>query len=412
MANENYIVAIDLGTSHLVGMVGKKNAEGTISILADEIQPSESCIRRGCVYNVEDTAGKINRLIAKLQNKISNKLPDYKIEKVYVGVGGQSMHSHKHQEVIVINTSAVVTNGDIDKLEEQCLAYKPDLLDVLGVSTPVYYANGILTEKPAGVACKRIEAHYSLIVGKPAIRNNIVNCINRTKYKLAGIIVSPTALADAIFSPDEKELGCALIDFGAGVTSVAVYKQKELIHFSVIPLGGNLITRDLKSLSLVESQAEQLKITYGSAIHEKNAQVDDKEGVALQKINTVVEARTKEIVENVYAQIKSTGKMDALEKIVLAGGASSLKNLPELIRERFKKEVVFSTIRKELIADNDDRIGNPRHMTAISLLINGTTNCISHDPDPIITTGTTQPGGSSRGSSFFGTLWDALTNPA
>jgi len=411
MANENYIVAIDLGTSHLVGMVGKKNAEGTISILADEIQPSESCIRRGCVYNVEDTAGKINRLIAKLQNKISNKLPDYKIEKVYVGVGGQSMHSHKHQEVIVINTSAVVTNGDIDKLEEQCLAYKPDLLDVLGVSTPVYYANGILTEKPAGVACKRIEAHYSLIVGKPAIRNNIVNCINRTKYKLAGIIVSPTALADAIFSPDEKELGCALIDFGAGVTSVAVYKQKELIHFSVIPLGGNLITRDLKSLSLVESQAEQLKITYGSAIHEKNAQVDDKEGVALQKINTVVEARTKEIVENVYAQIKSTGKMDALEKIVLAGGASSLKNLPELIRERFKKEIVFSTIRKELIADNDDRIGDPRYMTAISLLINGTTNCISHDPEIIQDIKTLEPQKPSRGASFFGDLWNAITNP-
>ena len=411
MAHENYIVAIDLGTSHLVGMVGKKNAEGKLSILADEIELSASCIRRGCVYNVEDTALKINRLISKLQNKLNNKLPDYKIEKVYVGVGGQSMHAIKHKEEIIINANSVVTDDDIFKLDEQCRAFKPDLFDVLGISSPAYYANGVLTEKPAGVPCKCIEAHYSLIVGKPAIRNNIVYCINRTKYKLAGIIVSPMALADAIFSSDEKELGCTLIDFGAGVTSVAVYKQKELIHLSVIPLGGNLITKDLKSLSLVESQAEQLKITYGSAIHEKNAPVDDKEGVALQKINTVVEARAKEIVENVYAQIKSTGKMDALEKIVLAGGASSLKNLPELIRERFKKEVAFSAIRKEWIIDNDDRIGDPRYMTAISLLINGTTNCISYDPPPVIMPNEPSPDPPPPGVGFFERLWKDLTNP-
>jgi cell division protein FtsA len=412
MAHENYIVAIDLGTSHLVGMVGKKSAEGTLSILADEIEVSASCIRRGCVYNVEDTALKINRLIAKLQNKLSSKLPDFKIEKVYIGVGGQSLHAIKHKEVIIINTDAVVTDEDIAKLDEQCHAYKPDMLDVLGVSSPAYYANGTLTEKPSGVACKRIEAHYSLIVGKPAIRNNIVNCINRAKLKLAGIMVSPMALADAIFNQDEKELGCALIDFGAGVTSVVVYKQKELVHLSVIPFGGNSITKDLTSLRLVESQAEQLKITYGSAVKEKNAPLDEKEGIALHKINTVVEARVKEIVENVYAQVKSTGKMEALEKIVLAGGASSLKNLPELVRERFKKEVCFSTIRKEWMEDNDDRIGDPRYMTAISLLLKGTVNCVLYDPPLIIKSDLKPlPDQPPSGDSFFTKIWREFTNP-
>jgi cell division protein FtsA len=131
---------------------------------------------------------------------------------------------------------------------------------------------------------------------------------------------------------------------------------------------------------LVETQAEQLKITYGSAVMEKNAPVDEKEGIALYKINTVVEARVKEIVENVYTQVKSTGKLDTLEKIVLAGAASSLKNLPELVRERFKTDVCFSTIRKEWMDDDDERIGDPRYMTTISMLIKGTDNCIYIPP--------------------------------
>lgn len=387
MAHENYIVVIDLGTSHLVGMVGVKSAQGTLSILAEEVEPSASCIRRGCVYNEVETANRINRLISKLQNKLDGKLPsDFSIEKAYIGVGGQSLRTYKHVEVKIINTDSVVSEEDILLLDKQCRTFKPDMLDVLGISSPVYYADNTLTDNPVGISCKRIEAHYRLIVGKPAIRNNIINSVNRTKIKLVGIIVSPLALADAIFSRNEKELGCVLIEFGAGVTSVVVYKQNELIHMAVIPLGGNLITKDLKSLRLLDSEAEQLKIKYGSAVLKKNNEsadsFEDRDGIGLHEINIVIEARTKEIVENVYAQVKSTGEMDALGKIVLAGGASALKNLQELVRERFNKEVSFSTIRKEWMKENDERIGNTRYMTAIGILIKGTENCI-HIPTPI-----------------------------
>jgi len=398
MEHENYIVAIDLGTSHLVGLAGMKTAEGTLTILAEEVEPSASCIRRGCVYNVEDTALRINRLIMKLENKLNGHLPSgFSIEKVYIGIGGQSLRSYKHVEVKIINTDALVTKEDISQLDAQCQAFKPDMLDVLAIFPPAYYANGVSanspsgvptdslsgvpTDSPSGIPCKSIEARYRLIVGKPAIRNNIKNSIERSRVKLAGIIVSPLALADAIFSRDEKELGCALIDLGAGVTSVVVFKKKNLIHLSVIPFGGNVITRDLASLRFVESEAEQLKITYGSAVPEKDKTSIDafeaRNGIGLHEINTVVGARAREIVENIYAQIKSTGEMDTLEKIVLAGGASALKNLQALVRERFKKEVGFSTIRKEWMTDgNDDRIGNPCYMTAISLLIKGVENCI------------------------------------
>lgn len=388
MAHANYIVAIDLGTSHLVGLVGQKHINGTLSVLAEETEDASSSIRRGCVYNVEETAQRIHRLILKLQNKLSSRLPGFRIDKVYIGVGGQSLRSIDHSEVRTLNADEVVTEDDVKTLNMQCEAYKPDLLDVLGVSSPVYYLDDKLAANPVGIPCKRIEARYKLIVGRPSIRKFIVSSIERAKIGLAGIIVSPLALADAMLSQNEKELGCTLIDLGAGVTDVVVYKDGNLKHLSVIPLGGNLITKDLTTLHVVESEAERLKITYGSAIMDKHKEgtisLGATDGMGMREIeqaeiNMIVEARAKEIVENIYARVEDTGEIDVLGAgIILAGGASALKNLDDLIRDRFKQEVRFSTIRKEWVDDGEEMLGNPDYMTAVSLLIKGTENCASY----------------------------------
>lgn len=385
MTHANYIVAIDLGTSHLVGVVGQKNANGTLSVLAHEIEDPASSIRRGCVYNVKETAQKIHRLVLKLQNKMSSRLPGFLIEKVYIGVGGQSLRSIDHSEVRTLNTDEVVTEEDIKALDDQCQSYDPDLLDVLGISSPVYFLDDKFAANPVGIPCKRIEARYKLIVGRPSIRKFIINSLEHAKIDLAGILVSPLSLADAMLSRNEKDLGCILVNFGAGVTSVVVYKNGNLIDLSVVPLGGDLITKDLMTLHLVKSEAERLKITYGSAMMDKNKEgtisLASTDGVGMREIehneiNMIVEARAKEIVENVYARVEDTGETDALGAgIILAGGASALKNLPELIQERFKQETRYSTIRREWIEDGEEMLGDPNYMTAISLLLKGTENC-------------------------------------
>lgn len=396
MAHTDYIVAIDLGTSHLVGLVGQKHANGILSILAEETEDASLSIRRGCVYNVEETAQRIHRLVLKLQNKLSHRLPGFRIDKVYIGVGGQSLRSIDHSEVHTLNADEVVTENDIRLLDEQCRSYKPELLDVLGVSAPVYFLDDKYAATPIGIPCKRIEARYKLIVGRPSIRKFIVSSIERAKIGLAGIIVSPLALADAMLSQNEKELGCTVIDFGAGVTAVAVYKEGNLRNLSVIPLGGNLITKDLMTLHLVEAEAERLKITYGSAIMDKNKDgtisLGVTDGVGMREIEQVeidmiVEARAKEIVENIYARVEDAGGAKALGGgIIMAGGASALKNLDELVKDRFKQEVRFSTIRKEWLDNGEEMQGNPRYMTAISLLVKGTESCASYiEPkEPIV----------------------------
>ena len=388
MTQVNHIVAIDLGTSHLVGMVGSKNAQGKLSILAEEVEGSASCIRRGCVFNVQDTAHRITRLIQKLGNKISS---DYKIGKVYIGIGGQSLHTIDHTEMKTINVNAVVTQEDIQILDGQCKGYKPEMFDVLNISFPTYYVDGKKESNPVGVPCKRIEARYKLIVGHPSIRSHIKSCFDQIRnIRLAGITVSPLSLADTMLSQDEKELGCACVDFGAGVTSVVVYKGQQPGLLRVIPLGGSLITKDLTNLKLLESEAERLKIKYGSAIMNKEKDnpilSDTKDRIRLREIQTVVEARAIEIVENVYAQIKYSGLMDQLGAgIVLAGGASALNNLQEYMQERFRQQPVrFSTIQKEWMENEDNRMGDPLYMTAISLLIKGTESCVKYTPSPTV----------------------------
>lgn len=311
MAYTDFIAAIDLGTSHMVGMVGTKNATGALSIIAYEVENSGTCIRRGCVYNVKETASKIKRLILKLENKLGGT----KIGQVYVGLGGQSLRSIEHTVCKVLGTEGVVTEEIIDSLYQECKDYRPDMLTVLDVVSPSYFLDDKPESNPVGVPCSRIEARYKLIVGRPSLKLNIVNSISeQAKIEIAGILVSPLALGDVVLSDNEKDLGCALIGFGASVTTISVYKGGKLASLSVVPFGGNLITKDITNLRVVESEAERLKITYGSAKADRDndmtIQVSLADGMGLREIklaelNGVIEARMDEILENVYADRKS-----------------------------------------------------------------------------------------------------------
>lgn len=397
MAYTDFIAAIDLGTSHMVGIVGTKDASGALSIIAHEVEDSGICIRRGCVYNVMETAMQVNRLIKKLENKLNSKRDDkqgiYKIRKVYVGLGGQSIRSIDHKVSKVLGTEGVVTEEIINSLYQDCKAYQPELTQVLDVVSPSYYLDDKPELNPVGVSCRRIDARYKLIVGRPSLRLNVIHSVEeQTGVKIAGILISPLALADVVLSVNEKDLGCALVDFGAGVTSVSVYKGGQLVSLSVIPLGGHLITKDITTLNVVEAEAERLKVTYGSAKNDKN---DDKQisvnladGMGLREIkltelNNVVVARMNEILANVHKQIEDTGMMDKLGAgVVITGGAAALKDLVDVMREKLKLEVrYYSSVRKGLVAGGDLSVAmNPGYAVAIGLLARGSENCAEYIP--------------------------------
>lgn len=394
MQYTNFIAAIDLGTSHMVGIVGIKNPGGTLSIIAHEVENSGTCIRRGCVYNVEETANKVKRLIQKLEIKLQGA----KIGKIYVSVGGMSLRSMNHTVPRILGEDGIVSEETINSLYKECQAFRPDMLDVLAAVSPTYYVDNQPVENPVGVPGSKIEARYKLIVARPSLRSYIISSIrDRAKIEIAGILVSPLAMADVVLSADEKNLGCALIGFGAGVTTLTVYKGGNLASLSVIPLGSNLITKDIMSLHIVESEAERLKRTYGSAIQEKdketNIEVSSADGIGLREIplinfNNIVEARICEILENVYARLGETGLINELGAgVVITGGGSALKNLTEVIRERLKVDVRCSATRKGIISSGDINAANPELAVAIGLLQQGKDNCaipMPVEPQPVL----------------------------
>jgi cell division protein FtsA len=382
-------------TSRFVGMVGRKNEDGTVSVLAAEREDAGGSIRRGNIYHKESAGRLMKRLVEKLQNRIVDKLPDFRIRKVYVGVGGQSLRSVEHFEMKTLSLGATVSGNDLRALDEQCRTYRPDMEDVVGMAPPVYYVDGKRAEQPEGLSAGRIEAHYKLIVGRPSIRHCVMDCVKLAGLQLAELIVSPLSLAGATLSREEKETGCALVGFDTGVTSVAVYQQGALVHLSVIPLGVRLIVGDLmKTLKLREQDAEWLKTTYGLSLAGKGKNAGHpQEKIAIEgreieskRLNAIIEGRAKEIVENVYERIRSAVDIASLKSgIVLAGNASGLEKLPELpelLHQRFNLEVTSASIRKERVERNGNGAGDPEYMTAISLLIQGTENCLQHIPPP------------------------------
>jgi len=382
MAYSNFIAAIDLGTSHLVGMVGTKSAAGTLSIIACEIENSANCIRRGCVYNVDETASRVKRLISRLENKLGGS----KIEKVYVGIGGQSLHSIDHSVLKVLGNDVQVTDEVINELYDESMSFQPDMKDVLAAVSPSYLLDDRPERNPAGIPCNQIEACYKLIVGRPSLRRYVVSSIkDKATINIAGLTVSPLALADVVLSNDEKELGCALIGFGAGVTTLNVYKGGKLVHLSVIPLGSHLITKDITSLHMVETEAERIKLAYGSAIMDKddntNIQVSSADGdglrdIELADLNMIIEARMKEILENVYARLRESGAIDSLGAgIIITGGGAALRNLPSVIQENLKIDVRYSGVRKGIIVGNEAIANSPEYTVVIGLLMQGTENC-------------------------------------
>jgi cell division protein FtsA len=350
----DFVVAIDLGTSHLTGIVGRCSDTGKLNILARETEEVTTGIRRGRVFNIGETAVKLSSLVRKLESRLEGS----RIAKVYIGTGGQSIRAVDHVVSRELGGEEEVTEEILDLLYEECRTYKPEGLDVLDIVLPAYRVDGKKTLNPVGVPCRNIEASFKLITGRPSLRRHILNTAERAHVRVAGIMISPLVQAEAVLTENEKELGCALVDFGAGVTSVTVFKEGRLQLLNVIPLGARLITRDLTELNLVETEAERVKITYGAVQADKEdtstVQVNGEDGtklsdIRLLDINTLVEARAKEILENVLVRLETpeTAKMLGAG-VVITGGGANLRKLAEEIKGRLKKDVRYASLRKGL----------------------------------------------------------------
>lgn len=379
------IAALDLGTSKTIALVAQKDFSGKLSILHSETTASKEAIRRGLVYNTREAFEIVSKLIRRLNVHLPSP-----IEKIYLGIGGQSLHTETY------SVKKNVENGTIgqhllDALKEEALGYEPEFAENLGVCSWEYYVDGRLESNPRGTVASVIEARFQIVVGNPILKRTLNAAITqnpelntlRKDISIADYFIVPLATAEAVLTQREKELGCALLEFGAGVTYVSVYKNGSLKFLITLPLGGLVITKDIRSLNVSEEEAEDLKTKYGSAISRlsdsgtvpvKGAETSLRE-IELRDLNWIIEARIDEILKNVLNQIDESGYSQALDAgIIITGGGALLRDLPEFIRNQTGKEVRLA--QTKVWIKNVETLLSPSESCVAGLLLLGKENCL------------------------------------
>lgn len=386
MGKDNIAVGLDIGTTKIVAMIGRQNEYGKLEILG--IGKSKSLgVHRGVVNNITQTIQSIQQAVQEAEAN-----SDYKINDVVVGIAGQHIRSIQHSDYISRpNAEEVIGDADIDQLIGQVhkLAMLPGE-EIIHVLPQEFRIDGQAEIKePVGMYGSRVESSFHVVVGQAASIRNVGRCIKSAGLDLSGLTLEPLASADAVLSQEEKEAGVALIDIGGGTTDLAIFKDGIIRHTAVIPFGGNVITEDIKEgCSIIEKQAELLKVKFGSAWPGENKDNEivsipglrgrEPKEISLKNLSKIIHARVVEIIEQVYAEIKEYGHEDNKKKliagIVLTGGGSQLKHIKQLVEYITGMDTRIGYPNEHLAGDSDEEISSPLYATAVGLVMNSIRN--------------------------------------
>lgn len=383
MEHSDISVGLDIGTTKIVAMIGRRNEYGKIELLGTGKAKSLG-VHRGVVNNITQT---IQSIQAAVDEAIA--VSGIKITEAVVGIAGQHIRSLQHSDYITRpNSEEVISEEDLEKLEKQ--VYKLVMLpgeEIIHVLPQEFKVDGQaeITE-PVGMYGGRLEANFHVVVGQVSSIRNIGRCIKSAGLNLAGITLEPLASAEAVLSNEEKEAGVALIDIGGGTTDLAIFKNGIIRHTAVVPFGGNVITEDIKEgCSIIEKQAELLKTKFGSAWPGENKDNEivsipglrgrDPKEITLKNLSKIIHARVLEIVEQVFLEIKNYGHDEPKKKliagIVLTGGGAQLKHIKQLVEYITGMDTRIGYPNENLAGDSDESLSSPQYATAVGLLMNG-----------------------------------------
>ena len=399
------VVGLDIGTTKITVLVGKKDQYGKLEILGLGKSVSNG-VMRGVVANIDKTVKSIKLAVEQAELESG-----FKINEVYVGIAGQHIKSVQHRgEMVRDNIEDEISHEDLEKLNQNMfkLVTIPGE-EVIHVIPQEYTIDGEdFIQDPKGMAGVKIEANFHIITAKVAAVKNIMRCVKKAGLIPKNLILEPFASSVATLDKDERNEGVCLVDIGGGTTDVAIFLDGIIRHTAVIPFGGNVITKDIKSgIQILEKQAEMLKIKFGSAMTaatKENVIVSipglrgkDPKEVSVKNLSSIIEARMKEIIELVNHEIISSGFQDNLMTgIVITGGGSQLRSLPQLVSYITGREVRIGLPNEHLGSDSKSIIKSPIFSTGVGLVQKGfeevdwnnisdnqdSINSFSHDEEP------------------------------
>jgi len=381
MSNFNQTVAaIDIGTTKIVSIIGRLNENKKLEILALSKAPSKG-VKRGVVQNIEETVNAIKSTVEEVQGK-SGEI----FKEVFVGIAGQHIKSIRNRGYINRESDDdEITREDIRRLIEDMeripIDVGEEIIHVLPQNFIVDHEAGV--KNPVGMSGRRLEGNFHIVIGRVASARNIEKCVNRVGLEINELVLEPLASSEAVLTNDEKEAGVVLVDIGGGTTDVAVYYDNVIRHTAVIPFGGNVVTNDIKEgCSILNRQAESLKIQYGSALGD--IAPDDKvvtiggisgrepKEISFKNLAYIIQSRMEEIIDAVMFEIQNSGYQDKLAAgVVLTGGGSLLKHLPQLVKFKTGYDVRIGYPNLHVAGEVDELINQPMFATSIGLVLKG-----------------------------------------
>jgi cell division protein FtsA len=413
------IVGLDIGTTKIAVIVGKRNEHGKIEILG--MGRSESLgVMRGVVANIEKTVASIKEAVEEASIK-----SEVDIKEVYVGIAGQHIKSMQHRGMITrTNTDYEISQADIDAITDDMfrLAMPPgeEIIHVIPQEFIVDNEQGI--KEPIGINGIRLEANCHIITGLVTAAKNIYKCVEKAGLTTKELILEPLASSEAVLTEEEKEAGVVLVDIGGGTTDIAIFQDGIIRHTAVIPFGGNVITEDIKEgCSIIRSQAEQLKVKFGSALAKQTRENEivsipglrgrEPKEISVKNLAHIIQARVEEIIDNVYYEIKNSGyEKKLIAGIVITGGGSQLKNISQLVEYITGMDTRIG-YPNEHLGKGFDEVKSPMYATGVGLVISGLKNAEYLAKKNKQTLGEVKPeptggtDGGTKGPGFFSGRW-------
>lgn len=384
-SSNRILTGLDIGTTKICAIVGRIGESGRIEILGMGRADSFG-VMRGVVANIDKTVEAIRKAIADAENAVRSLIPDFSIREVYVGIAGQHIKSLQHRDILTRDDfETEISMSDIrlmvSNMHKLVLPPGDRIIHVLPQEFMVDGEQGI--KDPIGMNGARLEANFHIITGQISAAKNIFKCVEKAGLKVIDLILEPLASAAAVLSEEEKEAGVALVDIGGGTTDIAIFQDGIIRHTAVIPLGGNIVTEDIREgCMIMRNQAEILKVRFGSALALETAENEiisisglkgrDPKEIRVENLARIIQARMEEILEHIYYEIKLSGYQKKLiGGIVVTGGGAQLKHLVQLVEYITGMGAKIGIPTEHLSRTKVEDIRHPMYSTGIGLILKG-----------------------------------------
>ena len=383
MNNEQpVIVGLDIGTTKIAAIAGRKNEFGKLEILGFGRSNSNG-VKHGQVLNIDET---IKAILVALQNCYASN-PNLEINEVYVGIAGHHIKSLQTRgDIVRHNNNEEITQREIDQLiADQYKTYIPagdQIIDVIPQEFTVDNFQNI--PNPIGYGGVKVGANFHIITGDRNAIRNINRAVEKSGLNTKDMVLQPLASASAVMAVEDMEAGVAIVDIGGGTTDLAVFYEGILKHTAVIPFGGENITEDIKrGLGVLKTQAEQMKVQFGSALVDEamsNAYITipglrgmPAKEISVKNLANIIQARITEIMDFVSYHLKQVGLDNRLLNggIVLTGGGSQLKHLIQLTEYTTGLNARIGLPNEHLASGHIEELNKPTYSTCIGLILKG-----------------------------------------